>query len=179
MRSNWKAVTRSHHEDLFSWYNADTLDYTCCYINRAKFKLINDWFDCCFTDFGKIQKPILILSGPAGSGKTFCVNFIARSKNILLNDIHNSPNRLKRKYKALVMEESQSLKEIHSSERQVDLYDNFSFSLWKPQMLNEILQSTNPVLIIVTSPINMEPSINVWLRDLKNCQRVLHIEYIS
>lgn len=163
--------------DVFSWYIEAWNDMRC-YANRAKFNCINEWFDGCFNDTGNVgDRRILLLSGPTGCGKTFSINFIARKKGFVLNDALNCQLQMKRNYKCLIMEQELNKGGIQETSRFIDLYDNFCPSLSNQKMKNEILYSKNPIIIIVTNPVSLEPSINVWLKDLVNCKRVCHIEY--
>lgn len=145
------------------------------YVNKKKYGLIEDWFMAHNNGSKPGERSLLLLTGPTGCGKTFLIHHISRTLNLHFISQENElvDINVRRKYNPLVFE--QELDCLNS----FFLYDDFSFSNSQITKPERILTSSalHPIIIIVTDPINGEPSMRIWLRKLLESPLVCHVEY--
>lgn len=145
-----------------------------CFLNKSRLESLESWFR-----EGTKNKRILLISGPAGSGKSFAVQYVASKIGTRLRDYLDFQSEThhatvsKTKYQAL------SFANNHAPPLPTTLvFDNFCSALKTPGLLDGFKQSRLPIILIVTEPVAGEPSVNVWLKDLLSDPTTLHLEFI-
>lgn len=154
--------------------NAGSYSEIELFMNKKKLERLEGWFVS--ISKRRATQDILVVTGPAGSGKTFTVRSLARKYNIFLQEPNNDKGtaiikaHIKSKYRPLEFSEQ-------AVDRSIELFDNFSCSEFKPDFIPSIFLADGASIVIVTDPCSFEPPLTSWLRPLLNNPRVCHIEY--